>query len=111
MKSRVILIAPILRFDTEKASSFGDIIFLFDDIKAANPFNGQSLLEEMVRRLENIRYDSRHDLIALTGPVAVVAMLALASAEVAGDGLVSTLIYDARDGGSYRRRDLEPVGS
>lgn len=111
MKSRVILIAPILRFDTEKASPFGDIVYLFDDVKVANPFNGQSLLAEMVRRLENLRYEPGADLIALTGPVAVVAMLALAAAEVAGDGLVSTLIYDARDGGSYRRRDLEPVGS
>ncbi len=106
---RVILIAPILRFDTQKAQIHGNVVYLFDDIKTANPFNGQTLLAEMVKRLEDIQYDPRVDLIALTGPVAAVAMFTLAAAEVAGDGPISTLLYDARDGGSYRRRNLEPV--
>jgi len=105
---RSIFIAPIPRFDVESARDYGEICFLFPDVKSVNPFGGQDCLRRIAEAMEKIGFDSKEDSIGLSGPVPSVAMMVLAALELSVDGTISVLIFDARDGGTYRSRALSP---
>ena len=105
---RVFLIAPIPRFDTQSASAFGKVEYLFDDIYAVNALSGQAAMDQIIAALDAKSFDPTSDMIALTGPQALLVMLSLAASERARDGAIQALIFDARSGGTYRHRVLTP---
>jgi len=105
---RSIFIAPIPRFDVETARDYGEICFLFDDVRSVNPFGGQDCLRKIAEAMEKISFDAKEDSVGLSGPVPSVAMMVLAALELSEDGIVNVLIFDARDGGTYRSRALSP---
>lgn len=101
---RVLVAAAYGRFDLTKAEQHGAIEVMLDDT-LLNPLSGQPAYNLLVERLEELQYDPKTDTIALTGPIPVVSMLVLAAAEFADT--INVLIFDARNGGSYRARTLK----
>jgi hypothetical protein len=106
---RVIFIANIPQFDVDSARSIGEITYLFDSVVEVNPFAGQNCLNKIMEKLESIEFDPESDCVALTGPVAAVAILLLAASEMSSTGQVNICIFDARAGGSYKVRTIVPL--
>lgn len=92
----------------QMSKPFGDIVYLFDSVHRVNPFGGNATLQSIYERLIEIDYRPDMDLIALTGPIATVSfMMVAATHRAVGLGEdVRVLIFDARDGGSYKQRNI-----
>lgn len=106
--SKVFVLAPIPRFDVRPAKAHGDVVYLFSSVSEINPFNGQAALNLIAESLDKLGYKPDRDMLVLTGPVASVAMLLLAASEMSDAGEIQVLIFDARNGGSYRARTISP---
>ena len=106
---RVIIAQQMPRFESTQASVHGDVTYLFDRDEVISDLAGQSTFDQIYRRLKDVDFDPLHDHVALTGRVAIVAMLVLAASVFSDTGSVNTLVFDARDGGTYRCRRLVPA--
>lgn len=104
---RVFMVQDMPRFDTKAANRYGNPIFLFNKSDAVNEISGQQAINAIGDALEKLDYDPEVDYIALTGRVAIVSYLAMVALQFTDKGVVKVLVFDARDGGSYRERVLE----
>ena len=103
---KAVVAAPMARFDTAKAAEYGVVTYLFDDHKMLNAMSGQAAMRRIMSRMRDIEFDPREDAIVMTGQVSIVAMLVLAAWDCLNP--VRALIFDARDGGSYRLHLIDP---
>lgn len=108
MNPRVIVLAPLERFSLRNAQVYGEIQYLFTDAHDCNPMHGQGALVKIAQKLAEVRYDVERDHVALTGPVASVALLLLAASEFSEHGNVRVLMFDARGQGEYRSKSISP---
>lgn len=107
MTARVFVIAPSPRFDVRDLHRFGQVCYLTQSPNDINPLAGNVAVQAITTMLEHWHFKPDVDMIALTGPVATVA-LTLAAAVGAYDGSLRVLVFDARDGGRYRMQTINP---
>jgi hypothetical protein len=107
MTARVFVIAPSPRFDVRDLHRFGVVCYLTPSPNDINPLAGNAAVHSITSMLERENFKPEVDMIALTGPVATVALV-LAAAVGAYDGSLRVLIFDARDGGRYRMQTINP---
>jgi 2-methylaconitate cis-trans-isomerase PrpF len=105
-RKRAVVAMPMPRFDVTKAREYGPVTYLFENPRDVSAMSGQAAMDKIAQRLREISFDQQEDAIVMTGQVAIVAMLLLA----AWDGVspVRCLLFDARDGGSYRMHLIDP---
>jgi hypothetical protein len=101
------VIAPSPRFDVRDLHRFGTVSYLVDCSSELNPLAGQSTIQRIDELFKSAKFNPRHDMLALTGPVALVAYV-LATLVAAFDEPVRVLVFDARAGGSYRLQTIDP---
>lgn len=94
----------------DAAESLGDVVYLFDSQYEITPLMGQKAVEAIAQKLNDIGYNPHSDAIALTGPVALVAMLLVAAVSFNRQGFITAMVFDARCGGTYKMRDITMPG-
>lgn len=103
--TKVFILAPNERFQSDSAQHFGTVIHLFKSEAELNSMGGQETVLQIGQELENAGYCHEDDFIAITGNVNSVVWFAIAASGFSEEGRVKTLIFDARSQ-SYTPRSV-----
>lgn len=94
MVARVFFATSKIKLDVNSAQEHGDFVYLFD--RAPSPFRPDEVVSGIREQLKDSKFNPQHDLIALTGPQYLVAMLLTIAADEYRN--VTMLMFDASTG-------------
>lgn len=92
-RPRVFVPTSRQRFDVSAAGEHGDVVYIFDDERWPSLLDVQAVADSIGDILERHDFDPERDILALTGPVLLVA--AALTVAVTWEGAARVLVFDA----------------